>query len=111
MKIGTLFNLITDVSDVLDFFQRVDAEDQLVSRLERLKRQGTDALLSCLESLRTSLTVMLRDTLEMSSSLDGSEREDLDIDETLANLTAEEDQNHPSPDEPETTKNEVSTPK
>ena len=37
MKLSSLFTVITDANDVLDFFEGVDTTDQLVSRLERLK--------------------------------------------------------------------------
>jgi hypothetical protein len=92
MKISSLFDMVTDANDVLDFFDRVDSPEQLVSRLERLKRQGTTELFACLEGLRSSVTAALNDTLEMSASLDEPELDDdsdLSIDKELANLESE----------------------
>lgn len=73
MQVGKLFDLITDTRDVLEFFDGVDNRDQLVSRLERLKRQGTDDLYANIEGLRVSLAAMLSDTLEMSATLGAGE--------------------------------------
>ncbi len=100
MKVSSVFNLMTDSSDVLDFFEGVETTDQLVSRLDRLKRQGADSLLDCLYALRSSTATLLDDTLEMSPSLGEPEEEEDNLgesisDEELENLTAmdEEKQN------------------
>lgn len=73
MQVGKLLDLITDTRDILEFFDGVDNRDQLVSRLERLKRQGTDDLYANIEGLRVSLTAMLSDTLEMSATFGAGE--------------------------------------
>jgi hypothetical protein len=70
MKIANLFNLITDVKDFLDLFTGIYEKDQLITRLDRLKRQAPDDVLSCIEGLRADVTAALDDTIEMSPSLD-----------------------------------------
>jgi hypothetical protein len=92
MKISSLFDLITDANDVLDFFERVESPEQLVSRLERLKRQGATEMFACLEGLRGSVTSALNDTLEMNASLDEPETDeigDLNLDAELEDLSVE----------------------
>ena len=96
MKVSSIFNLMTDSSDVLDFFEGVETTDQLVSRLDRLKRQGADNLLDCLYALRSSNATLLDDTLEMSPSL-GEPDEDDNLgesisDEDLETLTASDEE-------------------
>ena len=39
MKVSSLFDLIADSRDLVEFFDGVNSKEQLVSRLERLKRQ------------------------------------------------------------------------
>lgn len=90
MKISSLFDLITDANDLLDFFVGVDTPEQFVSRLERLKRQGSHDMLACIEGLRISVSGALSDTLEMNSSMDEPDiNDDLDLDNELANLDDE----------------------
>ena len=92
MKVSSLFNLISDASDTIDFFEGVESAEQLVSRLERLKHTNTDELLECLDGLRSSTIEALEDTLEMSASRDepgGDEEDDTLSDEELDNLVAE----------------------
>ena len=103
MKVSSLFTVITDANDVLDFFEGVETTDQLVSRLERLKRQGTDDLLDCLYALKSSIATALDDTLEMSADL-GEPDEDDNLgesisDDELENLTATEDGEKQNPAE------------
>ena len=83
MKISSLFNLLNDSQDVLDFFDRVESPEQLVSRLDKLKRQGAEELLTCIVGLRSSAVAALSDTLEMNAVLDENEDEDLDLDDDL----------------------------
>ena len=93
MKVSSLFTVITDANDVLDFFEGVETTDQLVSRLDRLKRQATDNLLDCLYALKSSIAAALDDTLEMSADLGEPDEEDnlgeSISDEELENLTGE----------------------
>jgi len=107
MKVSSLFNLITDGSDLLDFFQKVDTPEQLVSRLERLKREAPDELLSCIIGLRTSVSTALDDTLEMSAVIDETDDEDLEIDRELEQLEGEETQNPAEPAPAQEPKNVV----
>jgi gas vesicle protein len=81
MQVRSLFDLVTDGRDLLDYLDGVETRDQLVTRLERLKHQGPDGLdemLECIEGLRTSLTKLLDDVLEMSASVDEEKDDDLD---------------------------------
>jgi hypothetical protein len=86
VKVSSFFNLIVDGSDLLDFFQKVDTSEQLVSRLERLKREAPDELLSCIVGLRASIATALDDTLEMSAVLDEPDNDNTDLDSELASL-------------------------
>jgi len=110
MKVSSLFTVITDANDVLDFFEGVETTDQLVSRLDRLKRQATDNLLDCLYALKSSIATALDDTLEMSADLGEPDEEDnlgeSISDEELENLTGDpelEKQNPPEDPEGEKT--------
>lgn len=115
MKVSSLFNLISCATDVLDFFEGVATSEQLVSRLERLKRQGTEDLLPSLEELRESISDTLDDTLEMSASLDDDEGEEDDLlsDKELSDLVSghaeeeDEKQNPPEEEPPQEEKNPV----
>ncbi len=109
MQVGHLFDLITDAKDLTDFFEQVDTRDQLVARLDLLKRKGTEDFLACLDGLRVSITKILSDTLEMSASLDDEEPEvdDVvsdgdDIDRTLEALGRELQENPSVAETPET---------
>ena len=51
MKVASLFDLVADSKNILDFFERVETAEQLISRLERLKRQGPTELLDSLEDM------------------------------------------------------------
>jgi hypothetical protein len=87
MRISSLFDLITDANDLLDLFNGVDSPEQLATRLDRLKRQGKDEMLACLEGLRGSVSMALNDTLEMNAAID--EPSDEDDFEGLDNLEGE----------------------
>jgi hypothetical protein len=109
MRISSLFDLITDGNDVLDFFDRVETPEQLVSRLERLKRQGAEELLACLEGLRASISSALNDTLEMNASIDESSDDDSelgDLDAALADLETENPISAASPSAEDTKKDD-----
>lgn len=92
MKVSSFFDLITDGKDLVEFFEGVDTPDQLISRLEHLKHRDTDDLLASIDSLRTSITGALTDTLEMSSTV---EDEDLESDPDLDALLDDQ------PDQPD----------
>jgi hypothetical protein len=104
MRIGTLFDLLTDAKDLLQFFENVETTEQLVSRLERLKRQGTDDLLACKIGLEASINLLLNETLEMSASLDDDEEQvDPEIDSLLSAVSALRDDAEPTPEAPQQT--------
>jgi len=73
MKMGSLFDLVADGNDLLSFFEDVNTAEQLVSRLERIKRRGPRELLEAIGALRASIDVLMEDTMEMSPSLEESE--------------------------------------
>lgn len=95
MKISGLFSLLTNTTGLLDFFEGVETEDQMITRLEKLKHQdGPSALLDNVYTTRTAVTEMLDDTIETSSTVEG---EDVEFDDTmedaeLEDLMAEEKQ-------------------
>jgi hypothetical protein len=119
MQIKSLFNLISDAKDLLDLFTGAEDDEQLVSRLERIKRHVIDAhkqqepsdLLLCLEGLRNSVGALLEDTLEMSASLDEPESSD-DLEAELADLVEQgsESENAEAPAEDADLKNSVQDP-
>lgn len=77
MKISSLFDLVEDAKDVLSYFEGVENREQMVSVLERLKRQDNpETLLDCLFSLSASINRAMNDTLEMSAVLDDVEEND-----------------------------------
>ena len=103
MKVSSFFTLMTDTTDLLDFFEGVETTDQLVSRLDRLKRQGTDNLLDCIYAAKSSVATLLYDTLEISPSLDEPGEEDnlgkSISDEELETLTSmDEEKQNPAGD-------------
>jgi len=99
MKFKSLFHLVEDAKDLLDYLEGVGNRDQLVSRLERLKREGADDLLACVEGLRASVTDALDDTLEMSAALDDEDVSD-NIDEEITLLESQIDEAGKSEEDP-----------
>ena len=85
MKIKYILDLTVDASDLLGFFEDVTTPEQLVSRLERLKRNTTEEMLACIEGLRTSLGSLLEDTVEPSGNLDDDDEGD-DVKDLLSTL-------------------------
>lgn len=89
MQVGKLFDLFADAQDLCDFFEGVETREQLISRLELLKRQETDDLLACIVALPVSLNNLLTDTLELSPSIDTSgEDEDEGLDRELEEIAS-----------------------
>lgn len=98
MKISGLFSLLTSTTGLLDFFEGVDTEEQLISRLERLKRQAPDALLDSIYDARSAVTEVFDDTIETTSTVEGEDMElDTMEDEELEKLTADEKQTSENP--------------
>jgi hypothetical protein len=92
MKVSSLFGPISEGRDLLELFAEVYTKEQLVSRLERLKRQGTEELLLCIEGLRAAITTSLNDTLEMSADLEDMEESDPVLDAALDKIAEENDE-------------------
>lgn len=107
MKVSSVFNVITDASDLLDLFAKVDNREQMISRLERLKREAPEELLYCIEGLRVAIASLLNDTLEMSAVVDGPNEEDSILDDELAGIDADEKPNLEGTAPPEDPKNVV----
>lgn len=84
MKIRSLFDIIQDSRDVVDFFEGVENQEQMVSRLERIKKREFGELLACIDALRISVDSALEDTLEMSGSgIDENDEDESDGDDGL----------------------------
>lgn len=88
MKVGNLLDLMNDSADLLDMFDGVETKDQLVSRLEVLKRRDADDLMACVDGLRHSVLTMREDVLEIGTALDSPEDdgEDTDLDALLKSV-------------------------
>lgn len=88
MQVGNLLNLMNDAGDLLEIFEGVDNREQLISRLEMLKRKGTDDLLTDLSGLRHSLQTLANDVLEVGTSIlepgDLPDSSDADLEKFLA---------------------------
>jgi hypothetical protein len=78
MKVSSLLGIYNSTRNLLDFFEDVETVDQLVSRLERLKKTKQEELLDSIEDLREAAVVLADDTFEMG----GSSTEDLEEDES-----------------------------
>lgn len=87
MKFRTLFGLVGDAQDVVDFFRDVETVEQMISRLERLKKREADDFMVCIQSLKISIESAMEDTLEMGGNTDVDEDEvDGLTDEELGDL-------------------------
>ena len=106
MKISGIFSLLTNATGLLEFFDGVETEDQMITRLEKLKHgDGPSAILDSIYVTRAAVTDVLDDTIETSSTVDGDDPEfegSLD-DAELEGLMAEEKQ---IPAEPPASENE-----
>lgn len=60
---------MSDAQDVLSYFANVENPQQLVSRLERLKRQAPEELLEDLFALKTSIEAAFAAHIELGGSL------------------------------------------
>jgi hypothetical protein len=98
MKMRTLFNLIEDADEIAGLFAKVETPEQMVSLLERLKKQGATEFLDSVQSLRLSLQAAMEDTLEIGGSI-GSDDDDnfaddvTDGEDDLLEGIADEDEN------------------
>lgn len=96
MKIQELFDLLGDAQDVLSYFANVENPQQLVSRLERLKRQAPEELLEDLFALKTSLETAFTAHIELGGSLSSDE----EIPDGLGDLLGEFDDAAPGTSTP-----------
>jgi hypothetical protein len=87
MKIQALFDILQDAQDVLSYFENVTDKDQMVSRLDRLRRQDPDELLDTIEALRVSTNTALEDHLELGGTLGETQDDDGNLLENLENMT------------------------
>jgi hypothetical protein len=108
MKMKNLFNLVEDADAIANVFAKVDTTEQMVSLLERLKKQGATELLEYVQSMRLSLQAAMEDTLEIGGSIGGDVEDDNFMDdessedEDLLEGLAEEDEIPPAKtEEPE----------
>lgn len=98
MKMRTLFNLLEDADEITSVFTKVETTEQMVSLLERLKKQGAAELLESVKSLKLSLQAAMEDTLEMGGPV-GADDDDnftsdgVDGDEDLLAGLGDEDEN------------------
>lgn len=97
MKFRSLFDLVGDAQDVVEFFKDVETIEQMVSKLERIKKREADDFLVCIQSLKISVDSAMEDTLEMGSNVD-TEGEDSDLSEE--DLTGLEEEEGEKPAEP-----------
>ena len=92
MKIRTLFNVLEDANEISSLFSRVETPEQMVSTLERIKKQGAAEFLETIQSLRLSTEAAFQDSLEMGGNLGFGENEDDNEDENLLEGMEEEDE-------------------
>jgi len=78
MKVSSLLGVYNSARNLLDFFEDVQTVEQLVSRLERLKKTKQEELLDSIDDLREAAVVLADDTFEMG----GSSTDDLEEDES-----------------------------
>lgn len=108
MKMRTLFNLLEDADDIASLFAKVETPEQMVSLLERLKKQGATEFLESVQSLRLSLQAAMEDTLEIGGAIGGDDDDNftgdgIDGDEDLLAGLGDEDENpEAKPPEPDT---------
>ena len=98
MKMRTLFNLIEDADEITNLFSKVETPEQMVSILERLKKQGASEFLESIQSLRLSLQATMEDTLEIGGTIgadddDNFENDDAEGDDDLLEGLADEEEN------------------
>ena len=68
MRMKSLVDLIRDSGDVLDFFEGVESVEQMISKLERIKRTEPQEFFANIMGLRISHAALLEDTFEFQSS-------------------------------------------
>ena len=87
MKIQELFDLLGAAEDFLSFWEGVETVDQMISRLEHLKRADPEGLLDDLQSLRICTSAAFAANIELGGALaqHGTEdTDDSDLEKALA---------------------------
>ena len=92
MRFRSFFDVIGDAKDVVEFFDGVDSVEQMVSKLERIKRRDTEEFLVCVQSLKLSIDAAMDDTFEMGSSVEVNEDEPDLTEEEIDDLDKEEEE-------------------
>lgn len=83
MRIQELFDLIGAADDFLSLWHEVETTDQLISRLERLKREDPEGILDDLNGLRIAVSSALAANIELGGALSGDGEPVSDIDKAL----------------------------
>jgi hypothetical protein len=81
MKIQSLFDLLQDAQDLLSFFDGVTNKNQMISRLETLKRQAPENLFDTIDAMRISTSTALEEHLELGGTISDGESQDNLLDE------------------------------
>jgi hypothetical protein len=92
MKIRTLFNVLEDAQEIATLFSKVDTTEQMVSTLERLKKQGAAEFLDSVQALRLSVEAAYEESLEMGGSLGFDGNEESEEDENLLEGLGDEEE-------------------
>jgi hypothetical protein len=99
MKFRNLFHMVEDAQEICGLFDKVETPEQMVSALERLKKQFPGELLDLVQSLRLSTEAVLEDTIEPSGTVgEGGEPEGFDDD--LLDQISKEDEVVPQSEKP-----------
>ena len=114
MKIRELFDLLGAAEDFLSFWDGVETVDQVVSRLEHLKRAAPEDLLEDLQTLRICTTSAFAANLELGGSLDESpksdDNDDLGLGDLLSQLESPEGDLEPKTEQMDKTTEAAGTP-
>jgi hypothetical protein len=92
--------MVGDAQDVVDFFKDVETIEQMISKLERIKKREADDFLVCIQALKISIDSAMEDTLEMGGSVDTEGDTDGLSDEDLSELDEGEEEKPPEPEQP-----------
>jgi spore cortex formation protein SpoVR/YcgB (stage V sporulation) len=68
MKVGNFVQTIVDIQDLLSYFTNVKTKDQMISALERIKRQEAEGFLDTVSSLQNSFEAITADEIETPSA-------------------------------------------
>lgn len=68
MKVGNFVQTIVDIQDLLSYFANVKTKDQMISALEKIKRQEAEGFLDTVSSLQNSFEAITSDEIETPSA-------------------------------------------